>query len=435
MSEGHGRGGTAVPSGVPRSGMDADGPRAGAPVVIVGAGPVGLMLACELAAAGIATTVLERALEPSAMPKGNGLVGGIVGVLSRRGLLRGQKGLHVIPAPRYSFGGLPLRLNPLRRNALRILPIPQRRLEQLLETRARATGADIRRGHAVTGFTDNGARVAVEVASAAGSYTLDAGFLAGCDGAHSFVRHRLDIAFPGTTGSQLVRIGHLTIPAGAARRTRNAVELAGGTRLALFQANHTAAGSLTVAPVSVLDRGAPNELYIVATQEPLGTQEPAAQISLEEMEASIRRVLGARLPVSGGRWLRSTVANSRLAARYRIGRVFLAGDAAHVFSAGGSSLNTGMLDAVDLASRLAAVLDGSEPLETLEDYHTVRHAAGEQALLQTRAQAALSAPGPEADALRQVLGGAFRSRNPHRYLGALLVGRPHGEGTRGRHGP
>ncbi|WP_113716577.1 FAD-dependent monooxygenase [Arthrobacter dokdonensis] len=404
--------------------MAAERPQAGVPVVIAGAGPVGLMLACELAAAGIATTVLERALEPSAMPKGNGLVGEIAGVLSRRGLLRGQKGLHAFPAPRYSFGALPLRLNPLRPNALRILPMPQRRLEGLLEARARATGVDIRRGHAATAFKDDGGRVLVEVASAAGRYTLDAGFLAGCDGAHSFVRHHLGIDFPGTTGSQLVRIGHVTIPAGAIHRTRNAIELPGGARLALFQANHTAAGSLTVAPVSVLDRGAPKELYIVATQEPLGTQEPAAQISLEEMEASIRRVLGARLPVSGGQWLRSTVANSRLAARYRIGRVFLAGDAAHVFSAGGSSLNTGMLDAVDLASRLAAVLDGSEPLETLEDYHTVRHAAGELALRQTRAQSALSAPGPEAEALRQVLGAAFRSRNPHRYLATLLIGKP-----------
>ena len=405
--------------------MDADGTRAGgATVVIAGAGPVGLMLACELAGAGVASTVLERAAEPSAMPKGNGLVGEIVTVLARRGLLRGQGGLHAFPAPRYSFGALPLRLNPLRPNALRILPIPQRRLEQLLEARARAAGVDIRRGHAVTGFRDDGERVLVEVASAAGSYTLDAGFLAGCDGAHSFVRHHLGIDFPGTTGSQLVRIGHVAVPAGALRRTRNAVELPGGPRLALFQPNHTPTGSFTIAPLASLDRGAPKELYIVASQEPLGTQEPAAQISLEEMEASILRVLGARLPVSGGQWLRSTVANSRLAARYRIGRVFLAGDAAHVFSAGGSSLNTGMLDAVALASRLAQVLDGSAPFETLEDYHTARHEAGQLALRQTRAQAALSAPGPEAEALRQVLGAAFRSRNPHRYLATLLIGKP-----------
>jgi 2-polyprenyl-6-methoxyphenol hydroxylase-like FAD-dependent oxidoreductase len=134
-------------------------------------------------------------------------------------------------------------------------------------------------------------------------------------------------------------------------------------------------------------------------------------------------VLGAELPLAGGQWLRSTVANSRQAQRYQAGRVFLAGDAAHVFSAGGSSLNTGMLDAVDLAARLAAVLGGTAAIETLESYHAVRHAAGQQAIAQTRAQAALSAPGENADALRQVRSDAFRARNPRRYLATLLIGR------------
>ncbi|RAN79534.1 hypothetical protein B5P43_13605 [Bacillus sp. SRB_336] len=399
-------------------------PQNGATVVIVGAGPVGLMLACELADAGIPLTVLERAAEPSPMPKGNGLVGGIVPILAKRGLLRGQKGLHVIPAPRYSFGPLPLRLNPLRPDALRILPIPQRRLEQLLEARARARGVDVRRGHAATGFHDDGEGVHVDVASAGGGYSLASGFLVGCDGAHSFVRHHLAIDFPGTTGSQLVRIGHVTIPAGALRRSRNAVELPDGRRLPLFQPHHTPTGTLTIAPMAALDRSAAKDLYVIASQEPCGRQKSSAQISLAEMEGSIERVLGTGLPISGGQWLRSTVGNSRLAARYRIGRVFLAGDAAHVFSAGGSSLNTGMLDAVDLAARLAAVLGGEAPMESLEDYHTVRHEAGEQTLLQTRAQAALSASGPNAEALRQVLGAAFRSRNAHRHLATLLIGEP-----------
>jgi FAD binding domain len=85
-----------------------------ADVVIVGAGPVGLMLACELGRAGIRPLVLERAAQPSAMPKGNGLVGDIVTVLKQRGLLSGQKGRRAVPVPRYFFGTLPLRLNPVR---------------------------------------------------------------------------------------------------------------------------------------------------------------------------------------------------------------------------------------------------------------------------------------------------------------------------------
>ncbi|MGO4383570.1 FAD-dependent monooxygenase [Specibacter sp. RAF43] len=393
-------------------------------MIIVGGGPVGLMLACELGDAGVASIVLERAVEHSAMPKGNGLVGEIVTILRRRGLLRGQKGLHAIPVPRYFFGTLPLRLNPVRPNALRVLPIPQHRLEALLEKRARALGADVRRGHAVSGFHDDGERVVVDVRADHGDYALDGGFLVGCDGAHSFVRHHLGVGFPGTTGDQLVRIGRVAIPAGVRRRSRHVLELADGRTLFLFRPNHLPSGILTLAPVSDLDRGAPADLYIVGTHEPRDGQEPAEQISLDEMRASIQRVLGSDLPISGGQWLRSMIANSRQAERYRVGRVFLAGDAAHVFSAGGSSLNTGMLDAVDLAPRLAAVLAGAASVETLENYHTVRHEAGRQAIVQTRAQAALSAQGAEAEALRQVLGAALRTRNPHRYLATLLIGKP-----------
>ncbi len=91
-------------------------------VVIAGAGPVGLMLACELARAGIDSMVLERAEKPGDMPKGNGLVGEIVTVPARPVLLRGQKGLCAIPLPRYSFGTLTLRLNPLRIHPLKALP-------------------------------------------------------------------------------------------------------------------------------------------------------------------------------------------------------------------------------------------------------------------------------------------------------------------------
>lgn len=395
------------------------------PVAIVGAGPVGLMLACELGRLGVAAAVLETAAEPSEVPKGNGLVGGIVQLMEQRGMLRGERGLHPIPMVRASFGPLPLRLNPLRRkSALKVLPIPQRRLEELLERRARASGAQLLRGHTVTGFRDDGARVAVAMRAADGTEsTLEAAFLVGADGAHSLVRHRLGIAFPGTTSGQLARLGRVRIPAGAVRREGRHLILPGGMRLRLFQPNVTAAGSVTLAPASDLDRKAPRDLYIVAAHEPRASGQAAGPISLEELRESIRRVLGEELPISAGMWLRSTVGNSRQAERYRVGRVFLAGDAAHVFSAGGSALNTGMLDAVDLAPRLAAVLSGAAGMDSLEEYHNARHAAGRETLLATRAQSALNGSGDDAGALREVLAAAFRSRSPHRYLASLLKGR------------
>lgn len=401
----------------------AQAPGGAVTVVIAGAGPVGLMLACELGRAGVDSIVLERAEQPSAMPKGNGLVGEIVTVLARRGLLRGQKGLRPVPLPRYSFGTLTLRLNPLRINPLKALPMPQRRLEELLEGHARALGVDVRRGHAVTGFHDDGERVCVGVDSSDGPYTVSGDFLVGCDGAHSLVRHQLGVGFPGITGGQLARLGRVRIPAGEMRRTKNVLELPDGQRLQLFKPNHRAAGAISIAPAADLDRAAAKDEYILAVHEPRNGQDPAEQIPLAEMQAGIRRVLGVELPISDGQWLRSTLSNSRLAERYRVGRVFLAGDAAHVFSAGGSSLNTGMLDAVDLAARLAAVAGGTAPVEDLENYHTARHAAGRQTLVHTRAQSALSAPGENADALREVLGAAFGSRNPHRYIANVLIGR------------
>ncbi len=405
-----------------------------AKVVIVGAGPVGLMLAFELGRQGVASVVLERAPEPDAMPKGNGLVGTIATVVKQRGLLRGQKGLHVIPVPRYSFGTLTLRLNPLRRNPLRVLPIPQRRLEALLEERAREGGADVRRGHAVSGFTDDGDHVRVEVEAAAsmGSdarlYVIEADFLIGCDGAHSTVRHQLGVGFPGTTSDRIARIGHVTIRPGSLHVSKDSVGLPDGREFALFRANPTPTGSLSIAPLTALDRRAPRDRYIVSTHEARGDQEPVGQLSLDDLKESIRRVLGTDLDIEDGRWLRSTVANSRQAEQYRVGRVFLAGDAAHVFSAGGSSLNVGMLDAVDIAARIAWVLEGTAPLVSLDAYHSVRHEIGRRAILQTRAQAALAGAESDsdsrenADALRQVLEAAFRTRNPTRYLATMLIG-------------
>ncbi|WP_084696959.1 FAD-dependent monooxygenase [Glaciibacter superstes] len=122
------------------------------------------------------------------------------------------------------------------------------------------------------------------------------------------------------------------------------------------------------------------------------------------------------------RWRAQTIANSRQAARYSVGRAFLAGDAAHIFSAGGAALNTGMLDALDLADRLIAMIRKSAATSVLDGYETTRHPAGHRALIQTSAQAALNAISPEGAALREVFAEFLTSRNPRRYLSELLSG-------------
>ena len=133
-------------------------------VVIVGAGPVGLLLAGELAAGGVRVVVFERADSPSPIPKANGIVGRSAVELAKRGVLSGT-GLRVLSPPRFQFGPLVLKLGFGPRNPLHILPIPQRRLEEILERRATERGADVLRGHEVVGSAQDGAGVSVEVRS------------------------------------------------------------------------------------------------------------------------------------------------------------------------------------------------------------------------------------------------------------------------------
>ena len=130
--------------------------------------------------------------------------------------------------------------------------------------------------------------------------------------------------------------------------------------------------------------------------------------------------LGTDLPFTTATAVRSTVGNSRQADAYRRGRVLLAGDAAHVFNAGGSSLNIGLQDAIDLAGRLAAVLHGRAPDEELDGYDAVRRAAGERTLQHTRAQAALSGDDASAVALRDVVAELIRGRTGARRLARLI---------------
>ena len=117
-----------------------------AQVVIVGAGPTGLMLACELGLAGVHATVLERAAEPGDLPKANGLVGHIVRVFDARGLLDGAPDLRPVTPPSFPFGPISLELHRLPDNPLQVLPIPQHRLEELLTARAIELGATMSTG-------------------------------------------------------------------------------------------------------------------------------------------------------------------------------------------------------------------------------------------------------------------------------------------------
>ncbi len=418
-------------------------------VAIVGAGPIGLLLAGELAERALRVVVLERTDSPSTVPKANGIVGHAAVELATRGVFRGTR-LRVVSPPRFFFGPLELKLGFGPRNPLHLVAVPQRRLEELLERRAAARGALVCRGQEVTGFAQDAAGVTVEVrggktalqlrashgdesarqlrashgdetarqlqASHGDETTrqLRASYLVGCDGAHSLVRKAADIGFPGFTSDQLSRIARVTIPADRLTRTGRTFEIAGVGTVTAMRPNLLPGGAFSIAPMAVLDRSAPNDLYLISTHESRGDGEPSDSVSVEELRTSLHRVLGAELPFTEATAIRSVVGNSRQANAYRLGRVFLAGDAAHVFNAGGSSLNIGLHDALELARRLGTVLRGEAGVDELDGYEATRRPAGERALRQTRAQAALGRNDDDARALRETFGDVLTTRSSRR---------------------
>jgi len=171
----------------------------------------------------------------------------------------------------------------------------------------------------------------------------------------------------------------------------------------------------------MVDKNAAPEIYIVATAEEAAGADPDSPLTLEELRASVARVLGADLPMTEPQWLTKTVGNSRQADRYRAGRVLLAGDAAHIFGSGGS-LNVGLLDAMNLGWKLVAQVRGDAPAGLLDSYHAERHAAGERALMYTRAQRELTQDGEYAEAFRSLVRELLAYPDVARHLGELVEG-------------
>lgn len=369
-------------------------------VVIIGAGPVGLMLACELGAAGVVPIVLDRRAEPGETPKANGIGGQIIDLLELRGLLdrlREDSPFCGVP-PAFPFGSVPLRFAGLDDVPLRMLLIQQPLLERRLRERAAELGVEVRWGHTVTGIGQDREGVTVT----GDGFALRARYAVGCDGGSGRVRSMAGIGFPGTTDDEVVWLGHFT--------TGTAV-FGDGPDLAPGW-NRTPAGRVIATSLK------PGVLVVGVREK---GERPAGPVTPEDFRAALHRVLGRELPLGEPIWLSATVSQARLAERYRAGRVFLAGDAAHLFPAGGSALNVGMADAVNLAWKLALHLRGGRDL--LDTYDTERRAVAERALAQTRAQAALErAGGPEGEALRGMLGEVFAHEDVARRLAGVLHG-------------
>jgi 2-polyprenyl-6-methoxyphenol hydroxylase-like FAD-dependent oxidoreductase len=388
-------------------------------VIIVGAGATGLMLAGELGLAGVRPLVLERQPRLREAPKANGFNGRIVDLLRYRGLLdrvEAAAGRPVHPAPSAPFGGVRLDFSALADSPIWAMPLPQPRLERVLDERARELGADIRRGQEIAGVSQDDATVTADVRGPDGRYRVTARYLVGCDGAHSRVRDAAGIPFPGTTYPEVNRLGQVTVPDSVTRLDNGDLDVPG---LGRIRAGFTQTGR----GVFALGSLANGMLLIQTTEdEPAGPGDDAP-MALAEFQGSIRRLLGADLPVSEAARLSRYTFQARQAERYRDGRILLAGDAAHQFPATGIGLNVGMLDAVNLAWKLAAEARGWAPAGLLDSYHGERHFAGARAMLQTQAQVALRrGQDPAAEALRDLFGELLADEQPLRRLGAMIAG-------------
>ncbi|MFE7527145.1 FAD-dependent monooxygenase [Kitasatospora sp. NPDC057542] len=396
-------------------------------VVVAGAGPNGLLLACELALAGIRPVVLERLPARSQAQKANGLVGQVLRLLDHRGLyepLTGTPGAPR-PVPRFVFGAFPLELHLLDENPLHALPVPQHRIEEVLEERARALGITVRHGHELTGFAQDEAGVTVELSGPAGPERLRARYLVGADGGRSTVRKLAGIGFPGVTSSDPVsRIAHVCLPEDV-RTTADGEFLLPGCPVPFRPFTHTRTehGVIVLAPLGP-------DITMVATMEwDAGPVDETAPLTLDELRASIHRVTGADLALAPARTpgpftpRRQVGHNTRLAENYRRGRVLLVGDAAHVHAAtGGPGLNLGLQDAANLGWKLAAELHGWAPPGLLDSYQGERRPVGERVFMHSQAQTALMAPGPGTTAVRALFDELLAHPDNLGRIAALMAG-------------
>jgi 2-polyprenyl-6-methoxyphenol hydroxylase-like FAD-dependent oxidoreductase len=405
--------------------MTAETPPQAADVVIIGGGPTGLMLACELRLAGVDPVVLERLPEISQIPKGNGLVGQIVPTLDYRGLLDRfrAESTYVGPLPQFGFGPLQLQFGRLGTSPLHGLAIPQRRMEHLLNERLTELGGTVRRGHELAAMDLSGDdHVTLDVRSPDGNYRLRARYLVGCDGAHSQVRKQAGIGFPGVTSPEVSRIGRVFLPAVKITASGEA-EVPGIGRVPVMATQQTPNGAYSFGPLATLDKTAPPGVFIFFTREDRAATlaDPDAPMELDELRASARRVLGTDLEMRDPQWLTRTVGNNRQADRYRAGPVFLAGDAAHLFGLGGS-LNVSLLDALNLGWKLGAAHKDQAMDGLLDTYHSERHAAGQRTLVSSLVQRALSVRDEYGAALRELFGELMQYPDPLRHVGMMMEG-------------
>jgi 2-polyprenyl-6-methoxyphenol hydroxylase-like FAD-dependent oxidoreductase len=366
-------------------------------VVIAGGGPTGLILAAELALARVDVAIVERrANQDLEGSRAGGLHSRTIEVLDQRGvaerfLSQGKvmqvAGLAMIPLDISDF--------PTRHNYG--LALWQDRIERILAAWVAELSVPIYRELEVTGFAQDDTGVDVEVSS---GRSFRAQYLVGCDGGRSLVRKKAGIDFPGWDPSLSYLIAEVAMteePAWGIRRDERGVNALGkledGKRVGVVL----------------------NEPHVAQAGQPTPT--------LDDLRAALVAVYGTDFGVHDVTWLSRFTDAARQAASYRVGRVLLAGDAAHVHSpAGGQGLNIGVQDAVNLGWKLAQVVSGTSPESLLDTYQTERHPIGARVLKTSMAATALNRGDERTKALWETMADLLKMDEPRKRYAGMMSG-------------
>ncbi|HEX5504694.1 MAG TPA: FAD-dependent monooxygenase [Thermomicrobiales bacterium] len=364
-------------------------------VVIAGGGPTGLMLAGELALAGVDVAIVERRADQDlAGSRAGGLHARTIEVLDQRGiaerfLAQGQ----VAQVAGFAWVRLDISDFPTRHHYG--LALRQQHIERILAGWVGERGVPIYREREVTGFAQDDAGVDVALAD---GRSLRAAYLVGCDGGRSLIRKAAGIAFPGwdpTTSNLIAEVELAEEPAWGLRRDDKGIHA-----------------------LSRLEDG--RRVGVMVTEQHLGrTGEP----TLRELSAALIAVYGTDYGVHSPTSISRFTDMTRQAAAYRDRRVLLAGDAAHVhYPVGGQGLNVGVQDAVNLGWKLAQVVKGVSPDSLLETYQAERHPVAARVLRDTMAQVALLRTDDRTNALREIMAELLGMDEPHKRVAAMMSG-------------
>lgn len=376
-------------------------------VVIVGGGPVGMLIANELALHSTSSVVLEKRHTVSEYPKAGTYHARAISALIRRGIVASPRRTNDHLANTiepFQFAGYPwLRLRSRTIDGPVMLGIAQADLERAITRHAESCGAHLLRGHCVTDVSQNEAGVSIRSVDAEGKdHTFSADYVIGADGGQSIVRRSGDFSFQEHAPTMRAMLGLVTLP--------QPDQIPNGW-------SHTPRGW------TLLNYNPYGESRLIVFEFDGPASDRKAPVTPEEFSTAVERVVGNPVALDSPHYLNRFSDYSRIAQRYRDRRLFLAGDAAHIhYPLGGQGLNTGILDAINLGWKISAVLSGAADESLLDTYGQEREPAGQWLINNTRLQSLIMNPDPIYDPLRNFIAELLCSEETHDWLADRING-------------